>query len=151
MFPANNVEVKLERIDLRATDATTQLASVAGADIPLVYSSYSGAGAVTVVKSFKNLGLQQPLVVSYANISGAFADLVKDVKPPRLLGTAAASIARTRSHDGSGWLADVPVPRVDKKALVFAMRDARKLVRALAKRSEDAGQTRHPVGAGGDL
>ena len=45
---------------------------------------------------------------------------------------AAASIARARSHDGSAWLADVPAPRVDKKTLVFAMRDGRKLVRALA-------------------
>ena len=92
VFPANGLEVKLERIDLRATDATTQLASVAGNDIKLVYSSYSGAGAVTVVKSYSNLGLQQPLIVSYANISQAFADLVKDVKPPRLLGTSATAI-----------------------------------------------------------
>jgi branched-chain amino acid transport system substrate-binding protein len=92
VFPAFGIELKLERIDLRATDATTQLASVAGDDIKLVYSSYSGAGAVTVVKSFKNLGLQQPLIVSYANIAQAFVELVKDVKPPRLLGTAATAI-----------------------------------------------------------
>jgi branched-chain amino acid transport system substrate-binding protein len=92
VFPAYGIELKLERIDLRATDATTQLASIAGDDIKLVYSSYSGAGAVTVVKSYKNLGLQQPLIVSYANISQAFAALVKDVKPPRLLGTAAMAI-----------------------------------------------------------
>ena len=92
IFPAYGIELKLERIDLRATDATTQLASIAGDDIKLVYSSYSGAGAVTVVKSYKNLGLQQPVIVSYANISQAFAALVKDVKPPRLLGTAATAI-----------------------------------------------------------
>jgi branched-chain amino acid transport system substrate-binding protein len=92
VFPAYGIELKLERIDLRATDATTQLASIAGGDIKLVYSSYSGAGTVTVVKSYKNLGLQQPLIVSYANISQAFAALVKDVKPPRLLGTAAIAI-----------------------------------------------------------
>lgn len=45
---------------------------------------------------------------------------------------AAASLARTRARDGAAWLADVPAPRVDKGALVFAMRDARRLVRALA-------------------
>jgi len=45
---------------------------------------------------------------------------------------AAASIARARSRDGSAWLAEVPPPKVDKKTLVFAMRDSRKLVRALA-------------------
>jgi peptide/nickel transport system substrate-binding protein len=45
---------------------------------------------------------------------------------------AAASIARARGRDASAWLADIPVPRVDKGALVFALRDARRLVRALA-------------------
>lgn len=45
---------------------------------------------------------------------------------------AAASIARARSHDASAWLADIPAPRVDKNALVFAMRDAHRLVHALA-------------------
>ena len=92
VFGAHNIELKLERIDLRATDASTQLASVVGSDVRLVYSSYSGAGAITVVKSYKNLGLQPPVIVSYANISEAFVQLVKDVKPPRLLGTAASSI-----------------------------------------------------------
>jgi branched-chain amino acid transport system substrate-binding protein len=92
VFGAQNIELRLERIDLRATDASTQLASVVGSDIRLVYSSYSGAGAITVVKSYRNLGLQPPVIVSYANISEAFVQLVKDVKPPRLLGTAAAGI-----------------------------------------------------------
>jgi peptide/nickel transport system substrate-binding protein len=45
---------------------------------------------------------------------------------------AAASIARARARDASAWLTEVPVPRIDKGVLVFAMRDARKLVRALA-------------------
>jgi len=92
IFPAEKLELKLARIDLRATDATMQLASVAGDDVGLVYSSYSGAGAITVVKSFQNLGLKQPLLVSYANISDSFVQLVKDVKPARLLGAAMAGI-----------------------------------------------------------
>jgi len=45
---------------------------------------------------------------------------------------ASASIARSRSRDGSAWLAEVPAPRVDKNTLVFPMRDARKLVHGLA-------------------
>ena len=92
VFGERGIELRLARIDLRATDASTQLATVAGSDIRVVYSSYTGAGAITVVKSFKNLGLQQPLIVSYGNISEAFVQLVKDVKPPRLLGTAVAGI-----------------------------------------------------------
>ncbi|MDB4943030.1 MAG: Oligopeptide transporter, periplasmic oligopeptide-binding protein OppA [Labilithrix sp.] len=45
---------------------------------------------------------------------------------------AAAALARSRSLGGRAWLADVPAPRVDGRTLVFAMRDASRLVRALA-------------------
>jgi peptide/nickel transport system substrate-binding protein len=45
---------------------------------------------------------------------------------------AAASIARARARDASAWLAEIPVPRLDHGVLVFPMRDARRLVRALA-------------------
>ena len=44
---------------------------------------------------------------------------------------AAAAIARSRGLGGRAWLADVPVPKVDGRSLVFAMRDASRLVRAL--------------------
>ncbi|MFO0986297.1 MAG: ABC transporter substrate-binding protein [Alphaproteobacteria bacterium] len=92
VFTAEKIELRLARIDLRATDASTQLARVAGSDIKVVYSSYTGGGAITVVKSYMNLGLTQPLIVSYGNISDAFVQLVKGVKPPRLLGTGVAGI-----------------------------------------------------------
>ena len=92
VFGDQKIELRLSRIDLRATDASTQLASVAGSDIKLVYSSYTGAGAVTVVKSFKILGLPQPLMVSYGNMSEAFVGLIKDVAPARLLGTSVAAL-----------------------------------------------------------
>jgi peptide/nickel transport system substrate-binding protein len=45
---------------------------------------------------------------------------------------AAQAIARARARDASAWLAEIPAPRVVKDGLVFGMRDARKLVRALA-------------------
>jgi branched-chain amino acid transport system substrate-binding protein len=92
IFGQNKIDLELARIDLKATDASTQLTKVAGGDVRVVYSSYSGGGAIAVVKSFKNLGLQQPLIVSYANISAAFVKIIKDVKPPRLLGTSAVGI-----------------------------------------------------------
>jgi branched-chain amino acid transport system substrate-binding protein len=85
VFASHHIELKLARIDLRATDASTQLATVAGPDVRVVYVSYSGGGAITVVKSYRNLGLRQPLIVSYGNVSQAFVQLVKDIKPPRLL------------------------------------------------------------------
>ena len=45
---------------------------------------------------------------------------------------AAAAIARSRGLGGRAWLADIPAPRIDGHSLVFAMRDAGRLVRALA-------------------
>lgn len=92
VFDQRKLALRLARIDLRATDASTQLAQVAGEDIKLVYSSYTGGGAVTVVKSFKILGLPQPLMVSYGNMSEAFVALIKDVRPARLLGTSVVAL-----------------------------------------------------------
>ena len=45
---------------------------------------------------------------------------------------AAAALARCRGLGGRAWLADIPPPKVDGRALVFAVRDASRLVRALA-------------------
>jgi len=101
VFNDQKMELRLARIDLRATDASTQLASVAGPDIKLVYSSYTGAGAATVVKSFKILGLPQPLMVSYGNMSEAFVNLIKDVAPPRLLGTSVAALVPDQMPAGA--------------------------------------------------
>jgi peptide/nickel transport system substrate-binding protein len=44
----------------------------------------------------------------------------------------AGSLARARARDAAAWLAEIPAPRVDGNSLVFAMRDAHKLVNALA-------------------
>ena len=86
IFPKRGIETVLQRIDLRATDASAQLARMAGADIPLIYSTYSGRGAATVVKSYYNLGLDKPMLVDFANTSMAFIAEIKDVMPKRLLG-----------------------------------------------------------------
>lgn len=51
---------------------------------------------------------------------------------PFLTKDAAWSLARARGSGARGWLADVPAPRDDGRALVFAMRDAARLARALA-------------------
>jgi peptide/nickel transport system substrate-binding protein len=44
----------------------------------------------------------------------------------------ASSLARARGAGARGWLADLPAPRVDGRSLVFTMRDAARLSRALA-------------------
>jgi ABC-type branched-subunit amino acid transport system substrate-binding protein len=99
VFPAQGIALKLTRIDLRATDASTQLASVASNDVKVIYSSYSGGGAATVVKSYHNLGLQQPLIVSYANLSDAFVSVVKNELPPHLLGTSIKALVPDLLND----------------------------------------------------
>ncbi|MBI2771951.1 MAG: ABC transporter substrate-binding protein [Burkholderiales bacterium] len=93
VFPKQGIQYSLARIDLRATDATTQLSRVSGGEVPLLYSTYTGGGAVTVVKGYANLGLTQPLVVSYANISDPFIALIRNDLPKRLLGTALKGVA----------------------------------------------------------
>ena len=85
VFPAAGVELSLARIDLKSNDASIQLANVVK-DNPIIYSAYSGAGAATVVKSFTNLGLTIPFVISNANLTDAFMALIKNDMPPRLLG-----------------------------------------------------------------
>jgi branched-chain amino acid transport system substrate-binding protein len=85
VFPPAGVKLSLARIDLGATDASIQLANVVK-DNPIIYSGYSGAGAATVVKSFYNLGLNIPFIISNANLTDAFMNLIKDNMPPRLLG-----------------------------------------------------------------
>jgi branched-chain amino acid transport system substrate-binding protein len=91
-FKEQKIELQLRRIDLKATDASAQIAAVVGPDSKIVFSSYSGGGAATVVKSFTNLGLKQPLIISYANLSEAFIKVVKDYLPPRLLGISVRAL-----------------------------------------------------------
>jgi branched-chain amino acid transport system substrate-binding protein len=93
LMPASQIRYNLARIDLRATDASIQLAQVAKSDVRLIYSTYSGGGAATVVKSFNNLGLEQPLVVSYANLSDSFIALIRNDMPKRLLGLGLKGVA----------------------------------------------------------
>ncbi len=85
VFPPAGISLSLARIDLKSNDASIQLANVVK-DNPIIYSGYSGAGAATVVKSFNNLGLTIPFVLSNANLSDAFMALIKNDMPPRLLG-----------------------------------------------------------------
>jgi ABC-type branched-subunit amino acid transport system substrate-binding protein len=92
VFPAHGIKYDLARIDLRANDASIQLANVVKPDVKAVFSNYSGGGAAAVVKSFANLGLTQPLIVSYANLTDAFIQVIKNDMPKRLLGTGVQAV-----------------------------------------------------------
>jgi branched-chain amino acid transport system substrate-binding protein len=99
IFDQKKIKVDMARVDLKATDATSQIAAVAGPNNMLVYSAYSGGGAAIVLKSFTNLGLKQPFLLSYANLSEAFIGVVKDFLPPRLLGTGVRSLVPSSMSD----------------------------------------------------
>jgi len=92
VFPAEGIKYELARIDLKANDASIQLANIVKPGIKVVFSNYSGGGAAAVVKSYSNLGLTQPLIVSYANISDAFINVIKNDLPKRLLGTGVKAV-----------------------------------------------------------
>jgi branched-chain amino acid transport system substrate-binding protein len=99
VFPKMGLQFVLQRIDLRATDASTQLARMAGEDVPVIYSTYSGRGAATVVKSYYNLGLDKPFMMNMANTSEAFIAEIKDVMPKRLIGLTFRSAVPEKVED----------------------------------------------------
>ena len=105
VFGASTMKFALSRIDLKANDASVQLAKVMSDNPQVLYSSYSGGGAITVVKSFTNLGLTIPLIVNNANATDAFIDVVKNDMPPVLMSIGLQSMvpedvadAKTREH-----------------------------------------------------
>lgn len=87
VMPTRGIALDLARIDPRATDASIQLAQIATKDTKVIFSAYSGGSAAAIAKSYANLGLSQPLIVSYANISDQFVSLIQGDLPDRLLGT----------------------------------------------------------------
>jgi len=92
VFPPAGVKLDVSRIDLRANDASIQLMNVTKGSPGAIYSSYSGGGAATVVKSYANLGLTIPLIVSNANVTNAFIQVIKTDMPQRLFGLGMRSI-----------------------------------------------------------
>lgn len=91
-FPAAGIKMTLTRIDMQSNDASIQLASALKDNPPVLYSAYAGGGAAAVVKSFTNLGLTLPLVISNANLTAAFMALIRNDMPPRLLGMGVKSM-----------------------------------------------------------
>ena len=92
VFPPGGVKLDVSRIDLRANDASIQLMNITKAGPQAIYSSYSGGGAATVVKSYANLGMTLPLIVSNANVTNSFIQVIKNDMPPRLFGLGMRSI-----------------------------------------------------------
>lgn len=79
-----------------------------------------------------SLAESEPEPVS-ANLRVRLRDGLRTAKNrPFTARDASFAIARAKKLGAAGWLSDVPAPRVDGNTLVFAMRDAARLVRALS-------------------
>ena len=100
-FKGSGLPVDIARIDLRATDATSQLVGVTRTDTSAVYVYYSGGGAATVVKSYANLGMGMPVIMPDSNISDVFVSLIKNDMPKRLLRSGVKAMVPELLEDAS--------------------------------------------------
>lgn len=110
VFSAEKLSLQALRIDINAMDATSQLARLAANDVGVIFSAYSGGGAAAVVKNFSMLGLKQPLIVTYANVSDPFVSLIQNHMPQRLMGVGLKAL-------DPELLAD---PKARQRVLAFA-------------------------------
>lgn len=98
-FP--DIEVVSQRIEPQDIEASGQLANLESQGVDLLYASYSGAGAATVVQAYKNLGLDLPFVISSANTSREFMDLVQPYLPDPFYGIPSPGAAVPEALDAS--------------------------------------------------
>lgn len=96
-FPG--IEVVSQRIEPQDIEASGQLANLESDGVDMLYASYSGAGAATVVQAYKNLGLDIPFVISSANTSREFMDLVKPYLPDPFYGIPSPGAAVPEALD----------------------------------------------------
>lgn len=82
----DDLELVEARIDPEDVQATGQLATLDEEDVGLVALSFSGSGAVSVVRGYANLGLDVPLILNSANVAENFLQLIEGFRPERLFG-----------------------------------------------------------------
>lgn len=82
----DSLELVVTRIDPEDVQASAQMARLVSEGADIVAISYSGAGAVTAVQAYANLGLEVPLVLNSANVTDDFVALLGDGVPSALYG-----------------------------------------------------------------
>lgn len=82
---AAGIELVVVRIEPQDVEASTQVTQLVQEDVGLVYVSYSGAGAATVLQASQTLGLEFPVMLNSASISNDFLDVIEPFRPEQLL------------------------------------------------------------------
>lgn len=79
------MEVSIARIEPQDVAASGQLTQLQADGAGLLYVSYSGAGAATVVQAYSRLGLEIPLVMNSASVTNEFLSVISASRPENVL------------------------------------------------------------------
>jgi branched-chain amino acid transport system substrate-binding protein len=76
-----DIELETVRLDPQDVDPSAQLTQLAEDGVGIVYVSYTGAGAATVVRAASTLGFEPPMVLNSASLSADFLDVIAPYRP----------------------------------------------------------------------
>lgn len=95
----DSLELVVTRLDPEDVQASAQMSRLVSEGAELLAISYSGAGAVTAVRAYANLGLDIPIVLNSANVTDDFVALLGDEVPAALYGAPTAVIDAETAPD----------------------------------------------------
>jgi branched-chain amino acid transport system substrate-binding protein len=81
----HNVELSVARIEPQDVAASGQLTGLQSDGVGLIYVSYSGAGAATVVQAYSRLGLTVPFVLNSASVTNELLSVISSSRPDNVL------------------------------------------------------------------
>lgn len=81
----HSVELSVARIEPQDVAASGQLTGLQSDGVGLIYVSYSGAGAATVVQAYSRLGLDVPFVLNSASVTNELLSVISSSRPDNVL------------------------------------------------------------------
>lgn len=87
------IELVAEQFDPESQDLTSQVSTLASADIPGLFIWSSGAQVVTALRGVQNVGLEVPVFLNYSSMSRSLIELAGDALPEELLFTGSRAFA----------------------------------------------------------
>lgn len=81
----HGVKLSVARIEPQDVAASGQLTQLQSDGAGLLYVSYSGAGAATVVQAYSRLGLKVPLVLNSASVTNELLSVISASRPDNVL------------------------------------------------------------------
>lgn len=79
------VKLSVARIEPQDVAASGQLTQLRADGVGLIYVSYSGAGAATVVQAYSRLGMTVPLVLNSASVTNELLSVISSSRPENVL------------------------------------------------------------------